>query len=87
MLPAYVSSERLAGMLGEYVVVVGRARRVTERFKLLDDGKTLMASQEYYDPDVLENRGVRYIAWRKVQGDHVHAYDCDPSFAEQYRQH
>ena len=43
-----------------------------------------MASQEYEDPDVLENRGVRYIAWRKVEGDHVHGYDCDPSFAENY---
>jgi hypothetical protein len=58
--------------------------RVTERYRLLDGGKTLMASQEYDDPDVLENRGVRYIAWTKVTGDHVHAYDCDPSFAENY---
>lgn len=58
--------------------------RVTERYRLLDGGKTLMASQEYDDPDVLENRGVRYIAWRRVEGDHVHAYDCDPSFAENY---
>jgi hypothetical protein len=58
--------------------------RVTERYRLLDGGKTLMASQEYEDPDVLENRGVRYIAWRRVEGDHVHGYDCDPSFAENY---
>lgn len=58
--------------------------RVTERYRLLDGGKTLMASQEYDDPEVLENRGVRYIAWSKVAGDHVHAYDCDPSFAENY---
>jgi hypothetical protein len=58
--------------------------RVTERYRLLDDGKTLMASQEYDDPDVLQNRGVRYIAWRRVEGDHVHGYDCDPSFAENY---
>jgi hypothetical protein len=58
--------------------------KVTERFRLLDGGKTLMASQEYDDPEVLENRGVRYIKWGRVQGDHVHAYDCDPSFAENY---
>jgi hypothetical protein len=58
--------------------------RVTERFRLADGGKLLLASQEYDDPEVLENRGVRYIAWRRVPGDHVHAYDCDPSFAENY---
>jgi hypothetical protein len=38
------------------------AMRVTERFCLSDDGSTLIASQEYDDPEVLENRGVRYIA-------------------------
>ncbi len=58
--------------------------RVTERFKLTDGGRMLQASQEYDDPAVLENRGVRYIAWRRVEGDHVHAYDCDPSFSENY---
>jgi hypothetical protein len=57
---------------------------VTERYRLADGGKTLVASQLYEDPDVLENRGVRYISWRKGTGDHVHAYDCDPSFAEEY---
>lgn len=58
--------------------------RVTERYRLKDDGQTLMVAQEYEDPEVLENRGVRYIGWRKVEGDHVRAYDCDPSFAEEY---
>ena len=58
--------------------------KVTERYRISKDGRTLMASQEYDDPAVLENRGVRYIAWRKTPGDHVHAYDCDPSFAENY---
>ncbi len=57
---------------------------VTERFRLTDGGRTLVASQLYEDPEVLENRGVRYISWRKATGDHVHAYDCDPSFAEEY---
>jgi hypothetical protein len=60
------------------------AMRVTERFRLEHDGGTLIASQEYDDPAVLENRGVRYMAWKRVAGDHVHAYDCDPSFAENY---
>lgn len=60
--------------------------RVTERYRLKDDGQTLMVAQEYEDPEVLENRGVRYIGWRRVQGDHVRAYDCDPAFAEEYAQ-
>src|SRR5690606_18392229 len=58
--------------------------RVTERYRLKDDGRTLMVAQEYEDPLVLENRGVRYIGWRKVVGDHVRAYGCDPTFAEEY---
>jgi hypothetical protein len=58
--------------------------RVTERYRLADGGKQLIISQEYDDPEVLENRGVRYIAFRRAEGDHVHAYDCDPSFAESY---
>jgi hypothetical protein len=33
---------------------------------------------------MLLNKGVRFITWNKVEGDHVHAYDCDPSFAENY---
>jgi hypothetical protein len=60
------------------------AMKVTERYRLADNGRTLVISQEYDDPEVLENRGVRYIAFRRAEGDHVHAYDCDPSFAESY---
>jgi hypothetical protein len=60
------------------------AIKVTERYRLAEGGKLLIASQEYEDPEVLENRGVRYIGWRRTAGDHVHAYDCDPSFAEEY---
>jgi hypothetical protein len=61
-----------------------QSMKVTERYRLKDDGRTLIAAQWYEDPEVLENRGVRYIGWRKVAGDHVRAYDCDPSFAEEY---
>jgi len=57
---------------------------VTDRYRLADGGKTLIASQLYEDPEVLETRGVRYMSWRRTTGDHVHAYDCDPSFAEEY---
>jgi hypothetical protein len=59
--------------------------RVTERFRMVDGGKTLKATQEYDDPGALENRGVRYITWTRVEGDHVHAYDCDPTFVENYK--
>jgi hypothetical protein len=57
--------------------------RVIERFKLSPDGKQLWATQEFEDPAVLDNRGVRFIVWTRAD-DHVHAYDCDPSFAEEY---
>jgi hypothetical protein len=57
--------------------------RVIERFKLSPDRKQLWATQEFEDPEVLDNRGVRFIAWTRGD-DHVHAYDCDPSFAEEY---
>lgn len=59
--------------------------RVTERFKLSADGRKLLATQEFEDPEMLQNKGVRFITWNKVEGDHVHAYDCDPAFAENYK--
>jgi hypothetical protein len=58
--------------------------RVLERFKLGAAGKTLLATQEFEDPAVLDNRGVRFIAWSKEPGQHVFPYECDPSFAGNY---
>lgn len=59
--------------------------KVIERFKISADRKQLLSTQEFEDPEVLDNRGARFISWdRGVEGDHVHAYDCDPSFAENY---
>jgi hypothetical protein len=58
--------------------------RVLERFKLGPDGKTLLSTQEFEDPQVLDNRGVRFIAWRKQPGQHVYPYECDPGFAGNY---
>jgi hypothetical protein len=58
--------------------------RVHERFKLSADGRMLLAMQEYADPETLLNRGARFIAWTRVANDHVHGYECDPSFAENY---
>lgn len=59
--------------------------KVIERFKLTPDGSALMALQEFEDPEVLDNRGARFITWKKKDGDHVYPYDCDPSFALQYQ--
>jgi hypothetical protein len=59
--------------------------RVLERFKLSPDGKMLLATQEYDDPEVLENRGVRFIGWRKEAGKHAFPYECDPVFAGDYQ--
>ena len=57
---------------------------VIERFRLSPDGKTLLSTQEFEDPAVLDNRGARFIAWRKRPGQYVDPYDCDPSFALNY---
>jgi hypothetical protein len=59
--------------------------RVIERFKLSEDGSALLSTQEFEDPEVLDNRGARFIAWRRKPGDHVYPYDCDPSYALQYQ--
>ena len=59
--------------------------RVTERFRLADNGRKLVSTQEFEDPEVLQNKGARFITWNRVEGDHVHAYDCDPAFAEAYK--
>jgi hypothetical protein len=59
--------------------------RVTERFRLSPDGKVLMATQEYEDPAVIVNRGVRFIAWSRQAGQHVYPYECDPGFAGNYK--
>lgn len=60
--------------------------RVVERFRLSGDGKSLLATQEYEDPAVIENRGVRFIAWKRMPGQHVYPYECDPNFAGNYTQ-
>ena len=43
-----------------------------ERFWLSADGKTLMSRQEFEDPDVLENRGARYVAWDRGGRERSH---------------
>jgi hypothetical protein len=56
-----------------------------ERFALSADGKTLLSRAEFEDPDVLENRGARFVAWdRGGSDDTIFPYECDPSFAANY---
>jgi len=59
--------------------------RVIEHFRLSPDHQVLLATQEYEDPTMFENRGVRFIAWRKQAGQHVYPYECDPGFAGNYK--
>ena len=57
-----------------------------ERFWLSPDRKTLLSIEEFEDPDVLENRGMRYVAWdRGGPNDFIFPYECDPSFAANYQ--
>jgi hypothetical protein len=59
--------------------------RLIERFWLSADGKTLLSVQEFEDPDVLENRGARFVAWDRAPGQYIYPYECDPSFAANYQ--
>lgn len=55
-----------------------------ERFWLSADGKTLLMLQEFEDPDVLENRGARFVGWDRGN-DFIYPYECDPTFAGNYK--
>jgi len=57
---------------------------LVERYKLSSDGKALMATQWFEDPEALENNGARYMQWTAKPGQYVYPYDCDPSFAVNY---
>ena len=62
----------------------GEKAHVIERFKLSPDGKKLMASQEFEDPENITNRGARFIYWDYKPGDYVYPYECDPTFGMNY---
>lgn len=62
------------------------AIHMVERYKLSPDGKSLMATQWFEDPNVLDNTGARFIRWSRQAGQHVMPYECDPSFALEYNQ-
>ncbi len=57
---------------------------VIERFRLSEDGRELHSTQEFEDPLVLDNRGARFIAWKK-DGRPRYPYECDPTFALEYQ--
>lgn len=61
------------------------AIHMVERYRKLDDD-TLIATQWFSDPLVLDNNGARVIHWRRHEGQYVYPYDCDPSFALEYQQ-
>jgi len=60
--------------------------RVVERFRLGEDGQSLLSTQLFEDPEVLDGPGARFIAWRRKPGQHVTPYECDPSFVVNYQQ-
>jgi len=60
--------------------------RVLERFRLGPDGQTLLSTQEFADPEVLDAPGARFIAWKRKPGQHINPYECDPSFVVNYQQ-
>ncbi|MGX7894321.1 hypothetical protein [Tsuneonella sp. HG222] len=55
-----------------------------ERYRLSADGKTLEGVQWFEDPEMLENRGARYIRWGRGN-DYIRPYECDPTFALEYQ--
>jgi hypothetical protein len=57
---------------------------VVERFKLSADGRTLQSTMWFEDPEVLDNRGARYIQWTLEPGQYVFPYECDPTFGSKY---
>jgi len=55
-----------------------------ERFWLSPDGRMLLMQQEFEDPDVLDNRGARFVGWDRGT-DFIYPYECDPTFAANYQ--
>jgi hypothetical protein len=50
-----------------------------ERFRLSEDGRTLVVTQELEDPETFEGRAARLIPLERSD-DHVYPYDCDPTY-------
>lgn len=55
---------------------------MVERYRISEDGNTLWATQVYEDPETFRGRAARYMSWRKVPGQYIFPYECDPSYGE-----
>lgn len=64
----------------------GENLHVIERFRMSDDGAQLLGTQEFEDPDTLDNRGYRLLAWdySPESEEYIYPYECDPSFGANY---
>lgn len=58
---------------------------LVERFRLMPDGKQLHWTQTVEDPQVLNNRGVRYMVMERKEG-FIYPYDCDPAYGRSLEQ-
>jgi hypothetical protein len=58
---------------------------LVERFRMTPDGKQLHWTQTVEDPQVLNNRGVRYVVMDRKQG-YIYPYDCDPAYGRSLEQ-
>ena len=64
--------------------VIDMACKAHEEGAIHVDGKTLISSQEFEDPESIENRGARFINWDLKPGEYVYPYECDPTFGLNY---
>lgn len=64
----------------------GENLHVIERFRLSEDGGHLLGTQEFEDPDTLNNRGYRLLSWTRSPeaSEYIYPYECDPSFGANY---
>jgi hypothetical protein len=53
--------------------------KLTERFRLSPDGKSLVFTQEFEDPAVFAGKAARLVPLDRGEG-HVYPYACDPSY-------
>jgi hypothetical protein len=59
--------------------------RLTERFRVSPDGKTLWLTQVYEDPEAFAGLAARYMAFAKgPDGGSVFPYDCNPGYSTGY---
>ena len=56
--------------------------KLSERFRVSADGKTLWLTQLYEDPETFDGIAARYMAWTRKPGEFVFPYECDPSYGE-----